>query len=220
MFFGLAPGVAAAASLVLVFANSTSASLYYARQGRIAWKIVIPVALAAIPGSVLGAYLSARVSGPVFDIAYALFLVAVAVDVVRNATRKSAPATGVPRGQRPTRWLLIPAGFVVGLVSSLFGIGGGVIVVPFLLYATSEEMHTIAATSTAIIALAAPVGICSQILQGDLLVLPALALGAGGLVGGQAGAMFSARITSRQLSVALAAAMVVAAAGMSLRHVL
>lgn len=216
--FHLAPGVVAASSLVLVFANSASAGTYYALQGRVAWKIVLWVALAAIPGSVLGAYLSARVSGPVFDILYALFLTAVAIDVIRSAARKNGARSGVARGERPTRWLLIPAGLVVGFVSSLFGIGGGVIVIPFLLYATNEEMHTVAATSTAIIALTVPVGIVTQLLQGDVLLFPALALGAGGLIGGQAGAVFSTRISSKQLSLVLAIALVAAAAGMALRH--
>lgn len=214
----LTPGVAAASSLVLVFANSASAGARFARQGRVAWNIVAWVALAAAPGSVAGAYLSARTSGPAFDILYALFLAAVAIDVVRNAGRKTPGASGVARGERPSRWLLVPAGLIVGFVSSLFGIGGGVIVVPFLLYATNEEMHTVAATSTAIIALTAPVGIVSQIIQGDVLLVPALALGAGGLIGGQAGAIFSTRISSKQLSVILAVAMLAAAAGMALRH--
>lgn len=217
--FHYAPGVAAAASLVLVFANSASASVRFAVQKRIAWPIVIPVALAAIPGSIAGAYLSARASGPVFDILYALFLTAVAVDVVRNAMKPQAAAPTAPRRARPSRWILIPAGIVVGFVSSLFGIGGGVIVVPFLLYATDEELHRVAATSTAVIALTAPVGILAQMFQGDILLVPALALGAGGLIGGPAGAALSSRISSKQLSAFLAVAMVLAAAGMVARHV-
>lgn len=216
--FHFAPAASAATSLILVFANSASATARFARQGRVAWKIVLPVVLAAVPGSIGGALLSARTSGATFDLLYAVFLTAVAVDVVRTAIWPKPNARAAPPGGRPTRWLLFPAGLLVGFVSSLFGIGGGVLVVPFLLYATTEELHTILATSTAIIAFTAPVGILTQIVQHDVVLLAALALGIGGLAGGQLGAAYSQRISSRHLSALLAVAMVAAALGMGLRH--
>ncbi|MBC5814932.1 MAG: sulfite exporter TauE/SafE family protein [Candidatus Eremiobacteraeota bacterium] len=221
VFFHLAPGVAAGASLVLVFANTLSASVQFARQKRVAFDLAIPIALCAIPGSIFGAILSAHVSGPVFDTAYAIFLSAVAIDVLRRTVRKTTQPSRTELALRKPRWyFILLAGLVVGFISSLFGIGGGVVVIPLLLFATSEEMHVVTATSTAIIAMTAPVGIITQGFQHDLVWPICIALAAAGLVGGQLGALVAQRISSSQLSVFLAFMMVLAAAGMVLRNVL
>ncbi|MDP9017953.1 MAG: sulfite exporter TauE/SafE family protein [Candidatus Eremiobacteraeota bacterium] len=219
--FHYAPGAAAAASLVLVFANSVSASVRFAMQKRIAFDLAVPIAIAAIPGSVIGALLSARTTGQTYDVLYAIFLSAIAIDVLRRTFQKR-PAieneTPVLPTPEPAWWIFSIVGFVVGLVSSLFGIGGGVIVVPILLYTTKKDLHIITATSTAVIAMTAPVGIVVQGFEHDLAWNSALALGGGGLIGGQIGAILSQRISSVQLTILLAMAMMAAAGAMVLKH--
>ena len=218
LFFHLAPGLAAAASLVLVFANTLSASVRFTRQKRIAFDLAIPIALCAIPGSVLGAYMSAHTSASFFDTLYAVFLCGIAIDVVLRALRKPQAAAARSGRKRPTWYFMAPAGFAVGVVSSLFGIGGGIVVIPLLLYVTNEEMHTIAATSTAVIAMTAPAGIITQGFQHDLEWPICLALAGGGLIGGQIGAFYAGLIAAQSLSSLLASMMVLAAGGMVFRH--
>lgn len=222
IFFNFSPAVAAAASLMLVFANSLSASARFAHQKRIAFDLAIPIAVASIPGSIAGALISARTNGNVFDILYAVLLSVIAIDVVRRTLRKTPAVTdsAVAVHGRPHLAVIIAGGLIVGFISSLFGIGGGVIVVPLLLYTTKKDLHVVTATSTAIIAMTAPVGIITQSFQHQLHWQIALALAAGGLVGGQIGAVYSQRLSSSVLSLVLAIAMVAAAAGMVLRHVI
>ncbi|MDQ6929834.1 MAG: sulfite exporter TauE/SafE family protein, partial [Candidatus Eremiobacteraeota bacterium] len=150
LVFHLAPGAAAGASLVFVFANAASASARFASQRRIAFDIAVPMALCAIPTSIAGAYLSARASAATFDTIFAVLLCLVAIDILRRAFVKAPIALPSGGESRPSLWIIVPAGLVVGLVSSLFGIGGGIIVVPVLLYATSKELHVVTATSTAV----------------------------------------------------------------------
>lgn len=221
LFFGFPPGLAAASSLVLVFANTATASASFVRHRRVAFDLVIPIALAAIPGSVAGAILASHVSGKIFDLLYAGLLAILAVDIIRRAKRREAGAeleTQKTDGSRRSIGGWAGAGVAIGFVSSLFGIGGGVIAVPLLLYFTKRPLQTITATSTAIIALTAPIGIVAYALAHDIRWAPAVTLGAGGLVGGLIGVRLACRISTAALSLLLATAMIAAAVAMVLRH--
>lgn len=220
LFFGFAPGLAAATSLVLVFANTASASVTFVRHKLVAFDLVVPIALAAVPGSIAGALVASRVSGRIFDLLYAAMLTLIALDIVRRAKRPAAAELAIREipGSRRSLAGWLGAGVVIGLVSSLFGIGGGVVAVPLLMYFTKRPLQMITATSTAIIALTAPVGIVVYALAHDIQWTPALTMGAGGLAGGLLGARLASRVSSTALSLLLAAAMLAAAAAMALRH--
>lgn len=221
LFFGFPPGLAAASSLVLVFANTATASASFVRHKRVAFELVIPIALAAIPGSVAGAILASHVSGKIFDLLYAGLLAIIAVDIIRRAKRREAGAeleTQKTGGSQRSIGGWAAAGVVIGFVSSLFGVGGGVIAVPLLLYFTKRPLQTVTATSTTIIALTAPIGIIVYASAHNIQWAPALTLGAGGLVGGLIGARLASRISTGQLSLLLATAMIAAAVAMVLRY--
>ena len=214
--FDFAPGVAAGTSLVLVFANTAAASIAFARRGRIAFRTAIPLALASIPGSIGGAILAHHLPAHTYDWLYAGLLVALSLYVflrrdAGDSTRKTIANNDV--------WIMAAGGLVVGLVSSLFGIGGGVILIPLLFAMTEFDVHVVAATSTAVIAMTSPVGILTQGLLGDLALWPCLALGAGGIIGGSIGARLASKISARDLNGLIAAAMLLAAIAMVARHV-
>jgi uncharacterized protein len=102
-------------------------------------------------------------------------------------------------------------GFVVGLFSSLFGLGGGIVLVPTFLYFSELPAHAISATSHFAILLTSPVGLIVHAMQHDIVARDILPLVAGGLLGGPIGARLSLRLRSPQLLVVVAIALVVAA---------
>jgi uncharacterized protein len=61
----------------------------------------------------------------------------------------------------PSTWLLIAIGMAAGVLSGLFGIGGGVIIVPALIYAAGFSQHKATGTSLAI--LLPPVGLAATL---------------------------------------------------------
>src|SRR5207237_9073586 len=61
----------------------------------------------------------------------------------------------------PSLWFLIAIGISAGFLSGLFGIGGGVIVVPALIYAAGFTQHKATGTSLAI--LLPPVGLAATL---------------------------------------------------------
>ncbi len=221
LFFGLSPAVAAGTSLILVVANSASGSIAYLRQKRVDVRVGLLVAAGGFPGSIAGAIAVTRVPGAVFDGIYALFLIVVGLDIILNRDKRLAHRNDRPAQQgiagMPV-WRALSTGLLLGFVSSLFGIGGGVILVPSLLYFSSLPAHAISATSHFAMALTAPVGLTTQIVQHNARLDYAIPLVAGGILGGQAGARISSHLQSTMLVKLVAAALIAAAVALAARH--
>jgi len=214
LFMGFPPAYAAGTSLVLIVANSASGAFAYLLQRRVHLKIGLLVAAGGLPGSVLGAIASLHISPLLFDSILAALLVAVAIDMAWNAERRMAGRVEHHRvasikGMSYRGALAL--GFIVGIFSSLFGLGGGIVVVPALLYFSELPVHAISATSQFAILLTSPVGLAVHALQRDVAVQDVLPLVAGGLLGGPIGARISLRLRSPQLLIAVAIALVTAA---------
>ncbi len=162
LFMGFPPAYAAGTSLVLIVANSASGAFAYLLQRRVHLKIGLLVAAGGLPGSVLGAIASLHISPLLFDSILAALLVAVAIDMAWNAERRMAGRVEHHRvasikGMSYRGALAL--GFIVGIFSSLFGLGGGIVVVPALLYFSELPVHAISATSQFAILLTSPVGL-------------------------------------------------------------
>jgi uncharacterized membrane protein YfcA len=221
LYFHFAPATAAGTSLVLIVANSASGAFTYLLQKRVHVKLGLLIAAGGLPSSILGAILALHISATLFDAILAVILVAVAIDMLWNARKRVAGRPDdldihVIKGMSYRAALGV--GFVVGLFSSLFGLGGGVVLVPTFLYFSELPAHAISATSHFGIVLTSPVGLAVHAAQGDVMLkdIPSLVLG--GLLGGPIGARLSLRLKSPQLLIAVAIALVVAAATLTFRH--
>ncbi len=217
LLLNVAPTTVAGTSLVFVFANVAASGLGYLRQKRVDLVIAVPMAIGAVPGSIIGVLAVKHVNPTGFDVAYGSILIVLAVLVMR---RRAAAAR--PEGERTFahRYVVaIPAGFVLGLLSSLFGIGGGIVVIPLMLLAARMPAHIVTATSAFVIALTSPVGVVAHAIAGDIDWFAAAPLIAGGLVGGALAPIVSKRVSSPRLVTLLAIALIGAALGLVLRHV-
>lgn len=81
----------------------------------------------------------------------------------------------------------IAAGLATGIISGLVGIGGGVLLVPILLYVFRADMHTAAGTSLAIIIPTALSGAISHFSRGSVDLRLALLLTVGAIAGALVG---------------------------------
>lgn len=214
LFMGFSPAYAAGTSLILIVANSASGAFTYLLQRRVHLKIGWLIAAGGLPGGVLGAILSVHISPKLYDAILAVLLVAVAADMAWNAERRMA---GRVERDRVTKIkgmsyrAALGLGFIVGIFSSLFGLGGGILLVPTFLYFSELPAHAISATSHFAILLTSPVGLVVHVLQHDIVARDAVPLIAGGLLGGPLGARLSLRLKSPQLLIVVAVALVVAA---------
>jgi uncharacterized protein len=100
---------------------------------------------------------------------------------------------------------LAAIGLVAGIFSALFGVGGGIVIVPLLLLATSFRPHEAAATSLGAIAITALAGVVAYALRHDIRYSYAALLGLPAAAGALGGAMVQQRVSARSLTLAFAA---------------
>jgi uncharacterized membrane protein YfcA len=218
LFFGIAPGLVAGTSLLFVLANSVAGTIGYLRTGLVNGRMALLLALSALPGSIAGVVILRYVSAPQFDLLYGTFLVAMIASLI---WRRHA----VSHQERAPHWDVrlavstVAIGLVVGFLSSFFGIGGGLIVVPFMLLVMNVPPKIAAATSIVFITCSTPVGVVTHYLAGDIDWALAIPLVVGGLVGGTAAPVISARLRSPHVVNLLMVVLILAAAGLVVRHV-
>lgn len=99
--------------------------------------------------------------------------------------------------QRGTRFVVscIAVGLAAGLLSGLFGVGGGTVIVPMLVLLLGFDQKLAAGTSLAAIVPTATVGVISYAVHGSVAWIPALILAAGAVVGAQIGTWLLARLS-------------------------
>lgn len=93
----------------------------------------------------------------------------------------------------------IGIGLAAGLLSGLFGVGGGTVIVPLLVLLLGFDQRLAAGTSLAAIVPTASVGVVSYAVHGSVAWIPALILAAGSVVGAQIGTRLLPRISQTAL---------------------
>ena len=107
-------------------------------------------------------------------------------------------ATVLKRGPRAYA-TFIGIGLLAGLLSGLFGVGGGTVIVPLLVLLLAFDQRLAAGTSLAAIVPTATVGVISYAASGSVAWIPALILAAGAVVGAQIGTRLLPRISQTAL---------------------
>lgn len=214
---GEAPETITSISLAVVFLNALSGTLAYARSDRIHFKSGVIFAVATIPGAVAGALATTAMSRGRFNVVFGLLLVAMATFLTFNSGKKTA--AGIARAGSETRKalsldrpaLIAGAGVstVFGFISSFFGIGGGFLYVPALVYALRFPIHIATATSLFVLTITAFTGSATHVAAGLFHggFHRAVGLSIGAIIGAQIAARLSQRIRGewiiRSLAVAL-----------------
>ena len=100
---------------------------------------------------------------------------------------------------------LVLIGLVAGLFSSLFGVGGGIVIVPLLILAAGFTPREATATSLGAIVITAVAGVTLYALRGKVDLSYALLVGIPAVFGAVVGTAFQQRLSGRALTIAFAA---------------
>ncbi|MBP1740231.1 MAG: hypothetical protein H6Q48_2524 [Deltaproteobacteria bacterium] len=206
-----APEVITSISLAVVFFNALSGSFAYTRLKRVDYRSGILFSAATIPGAVLGAMTTSLIPRPLFDMLLGILLIAASIFLMFHRDKQNGQRNGVLGGclvrnlietdgthhtfsYSPT--VGIGLSVVVGYVSSLLGIGGGIIHVPALVHLLNFPVHIATATSQFILAIMALTGTVVHVVTGAFHhgIRRTIALAIGVLIGAQLGAFLSCRI--------------------------
>ena len=116
--------------------------------------------------------------------------------------------------------VMVLAGVATGVLSGLFGVGGGFVVVPALILFSGMGIHRAVATSLLVIALVSAAGVASKVLAGEALSAGVTGLFVvGGIVGLGLGTVFARKLSPVKLQKAFAAVIVVVAAFVIVKNV-
>ena len=157
-------------SLASIIFTSISSLRAHHKRGAVIWPTVIKISPGIIAGTYFGSWVASHLSTGFLKIFFSLFLFYVATQMLLGIKPKSAR-------ELPGSLMMTGAGGIIGLFSSLVGIGGGTLSVPFLTF-HNTPMHKAIGTSSAIGLPIALAGASGYIVHGlGLDGLPEAAIG-------------------------------------------
>lgn len=228
IIYKLPPAAAAATSLVVVLLNATSGSVTYVRRGRVDIRTGLLLAAATVPGAFfIGPELAERIPERAFRIGFGTFLLVMAALLFLRPERHSAAPRAVSRrgawrirrrfrdaGGAVTDYefdatLAIVLSFAVGILSSMLGIGGGIVHVPALIHLMAFPVHVATATSQFVLAFTAAAGVAKYASEGHVVWPLAGVVGVGVIIGAQVGARLSHRLKGARILRLLVLAIIV-----------
>ncbi|WP_332695820.1 sulfite exporter TauE/SafE family protein [Halalkalibacter lacteus] len=222
-FLDITPQVAVGTSLLIMIFTGVSATLSYMKQKKVDYKSGLLFFSASGPGAIVGTWLNRGFDTNSFQIYLGFFILFVSfVLFIRNRLSPlSRSGKGIERistdengdvytyGYRVFPVLILS--FVVGMLSGLFGIGGGSLLVPAMIVLFAFPPHLAVATSMFIILLSAIVGSISHIIQCNVNWMYAVALIPGAWFGGTLGAAINRRLSSDRLVLVLRVVLIIMA---------
>lgn len=140
-------------SLACIMFTAVSSFRAHHKRGAVHWHVVRKIVIGIFTGTFIGTCIAAQLSTRWLKGFFVIFLYYVAVQLLTNKKPKASR-------QIPGRAAMFGMGNVIGMVSSLVGIGGGTMSVPFLISSNMSVHHAIG-TSAAIgfpIAIAGTIG--------------------------------------------------------------
>ncbi len=114
-------------SLATIVITSVSSTLTHRKRGNVDWSIFKRYGLGLVAGAIIGSITADMTPGPILRIAFGVFCIIMAAQLAFGGQPK-------PSRELPSFGPLTGAGIVVGWISSLFGIAGGGMTVPYLLF--------------------------------------------------------------------------------------
>ncbi len=160
----------------------------YFRKGLFNWKKIIPLALLSIPFAFLGGYL--KISQTFFSVILGFTLIVAALSMWVSKYIVDLPKQGTHKSIIKDGFL----GSVIGFVSGMVGVGGGVFLAPLLHLTNWDTPKRIAATASFFILVNSIAGLLGQYQNTDFYFEPNIAfvLMLTVFLGGQIGSRLSA----------------------------
>jgi uncharacterized membrane protein YfcA len=128
----------------------------------------------------IGALAVQQIPSKILTISFAVFLL---VNIFLVKFKRKATATEPQQTQNLGWFPRVFTGLVSGVLAGVFGVGGGVILVPLQIVLLGEEIKGAVVTSLGVIVLTSVWGTLTNFLTGNILFGPAVLLGIGGVVG-------------------------------------
>jgi len=152
--------IAFGTNLAVVFPTALSGTLGHHRKQAVLWKEGVYLGITAVIGAFIGGFIAAHIPGKILKTGFG---VAILLGALRMLTAKPIKVEE-ERVRNPLAY--VAWGIVLGIVSGIIGIGGGVLMIPVMVLFLRFQMHQAVATSTLVMVFASVGGVISYIING------------------------------------------------------
>jgi uncharacterized membrane protein YfcA len=184
------PHLAIGTSAVAVAMNAFANLIPHARAGHVRWKAAFTFAATGVVGAFVGSTLGKLVEGQRLLVLFAVLMLVVAALMLRGRRGSGAHRYPLPHMFRR----LGAVGFGAGGLSGFFGIGGGFLIVPGLMFASGMAIIEAIGTSLFSVGAFATTTALNYAASGLIDWRVAAAFIAGGILGGWLGALGAHRL--------------------------
>jgi uncharacterized membrane protein YfcA len=239
LVYGLAvaPREAVGISLAAVGGTALFGAVPRLVRGEVELRTGFLFAIAGMLGAPVGSYLSTLIPEQVLLVLFALLMLIVAQRMWAK-TQTPKPSSDGPGLESPTSracqrdesgtlrltskcaGVLISIGLLTGVLSGMFGVGGGFVIVPALVLFSGMAIHQAVATSLFVIVLVSISGVASHLANGNALSLATtLQFLIGGFLGMWLGGIVAKRMAGPTLQKTFSIAVVLVAAFVIIKSV-
>lgn len=180
LFLGLSAHVAVGTTIAIIIPTSCTGAVNYFRKGLVDFKLALAIGIPAMLGVCFGAYATNLISGNALMISFACLVTFVGVDltfgILEKFTNKaksepdseSEPDSKPDSKPKPSRLKLALLGITTGLMAGFFGIGGGFILIPALVYLANMTLKEAFGTSLCVVSIVSIPGTITHALLGHV----------------------------------------------------
>lgn len=208
---GYQPVQAVATSSLSIVITAISGSVQNWRMGYFNVERVIGIGFPAVVTAQLGAYLAELFPPYGLLVAFGLLLLLniYLVELRKRLTAREQQNLQQAAGETPTQESGLKAtisrmitGSTAGVLAGLFGVGGGVIMVPLQILLLGEKIKSAIQTSLGVIVITAVSATVGHAFRGNVLWMEGLLVGTGGLLGAQISTRILPKLSDRIVSLA------------------
>jgi uncharacterized membrane protein YfcA len=204
MLFKVSVHTAIGTSLFVDVIASLAVAYSYYKNGNIELKSGIWIALTSVLGAQIGAMFASRMGEGNLSSSFGIVLIIAGLSMVRKSYKQKddMPSAGgfihfKAEWQRILAALLIGLG--IGILSGIFGAGGGVMILLALIVLMSFPLHKAIGTSTLIMAITALSSTVGYAIRGKIDILLGSFLAAGAILGAVLGSRYANKINEKTL---------------------
>jgi uncharacterized membrane protein YfcA len=216
LFFGLPIHTAIGTSLAVDVIASIIVSIVYLKMGNGELRSGLGLALGAVVGAQVGSRIAKYIPSANLGRGFGIFLVIIGAGRLSGKgligllssqhspqsmdTKKvSGQNNSIKVGPKQVAVSLV-LGFLLGIISGIFGAGGGIMFLLTLIVLLKYPLHKAVGTSTLMMTLTALSGAIGYALNGYMSPLAFILVGAGAIVGGKIGAIYANKVPEASLS--------------------